>query len=289
MSLANICVKLPLVLEKGQTVDIRLIVLDIDGTIAGESNQVSEAVKQALKSAQSQGIAVTVATGRMYHSAQRFYHDIGGQPPLIAYNGAWIQDPHSQYRHHHLPVPSATARQLLDALDHPDWRDQLQVNCYIDDRLYVQQMNDTTELYAERSGVEVTVVGDLREILVQPTTKILAMGEDTQFMIQLLAQLQQRFPKTDLHLTQSNTNFFEATHPQANKGLALRYLAEDLLGLEPQNILAIGDNFNDVEMLEYAGIGVAMGDAPTPVKAIADWVAPGVEADGVVAVLEKYL
>jgi Cof subfamily protein (haloacid dehalogenase superfamily) len=270
-------------------VDIRLIVLDIDGTIAGESNQVSEAVRRSLKAACNSGIAVTVATGRMYHSARRFYRDIGGQPPLIAYNGAWIQDPHSQCRHHHLPVPSAIARQLLDELEHPDWRDSLQVNCYIEDRLYVRQIDAAVESYAERSGVAVTAVGDLRELLVQPTTKMLAMGEDRELMTRLLAQLQQRFPKTDLYLTQSNTHFFEATHPQANKGEALRYLAEELLGLKSHNILAIGDNFNDVEMLEYAGIGVAMGDAPTPVKAIADWVAPSVEEDGVVAVLERYL
>jgi hydroxymethylpyrimidine pyrophosphatase-like HAD family hydrolase len=62
-----------------------------------------------------------------------------------------------------------------------------------------------------------------------------------------------------------------------------------MLGLESAQVMTLGDNFNDLEMLQYAGIGVAMGDAPDGVKAIADWVAPSVEADGVVAAIEKFV
>ena len=269
--------------------DIRLIVLDIDGTIAGESNNVREPVKKALQTAQAQGVAVTVATGRMFRSALHFYQDIGGNKPLIAYNGAWIQDPRSPQPYQHLPVPTAIALQLLNALEHPDWREKLQIHCYIDDHLYVREITADTERYAERSRTPATAVGDLRELLDQPSTKILAMGQDQQFMLDLLGQLRHRFPPSELHLTQSTTTFFEATHPQANKGVALRYLTEELLGLTPSHVLAIGDNFNDREMLEYAGIGVAMGDAPDAIKAIANWVAPDVESDGVVAAIERFI
>ena len=80
--------------------------------------------------------------------------------------------------------------------------------------------------------------------------------------------------------------FFEATHPDANKGTAVRYLAESILGLAAHNVMTIGDNFNDVEMLEYAGLGVAMGNAPDQVKAIANWVTLGVEQDGAAAAIE---
>jgi HAD superfamily hydrolase (TIGR01484 family) len=94
--------------------DIRLLVLDIDGTISGHSNEISKPVKQAINAVQAQGIQVTLATGRMYRSAMRFYRCIGSQLPLIAYNGAWIQDPFSRERHRHLPVSASLARQLLD-------------------------------------------------------------------------------------------------------------------------------------------------------------------------------
>jgi len=269
--------------------DIRLIVLDIDGTIAGESNTVREPVKKALYQAQKQGIAVTLATGRMFHSAKRFYREISGSFPLIAYNGAWIQDPSSTDRHQHLPVPPAIALRLLDTLEQPAYRQQLQIHCYIDDHLYVREITAQTESYIQRAGCQVTSVADLRSLLAQPTTKLLAMGANPQFMTQMLATLQQDFAPTELYLTQSTPTFFEATHPQANKGEAVRYLAEQLMGLKPENVLAIGDNFNDCEMIQYAGIGIAMGDAPEEVKAIADWVAPGVEVDGVVAALERFI
>jgi hydroxymethylpyrimidine pyrophosphatase-like HAD family hydrolase len=69
----------------------------------------------------------------------------------------------------------------------------------------------------------------------------------------------------------------------------VRYLAEELLGLQPNNVMTIGDNFNDLEMLEYAGIGVAMGNAPSQVQAIANWIAPSVEQDGAAVAIEKLL
>ncbi|MFM7372484.1 MAG: HAD family hydrolase, partial [Sphaerospermopsis kisseleviana] len=73
--------------------DIKLLVLDIDGTIAGHDNQVSDTVQQAIKAVQAKGIQVAIATGRMYCSALRFHQDIQSNLPLVAYQGAWIQDP----------------------------------------------------------------------------------------------------------------------------------------------------------------------------------------------------
>jgi hydroxymethylpyrimidine pyrophosphatase-like HAD family hydrolase len=83
--------------------------------------------------------------------------------------------------------------------------------------------------------------------------------------------------------------FLEAANTHVNKGNAVRYLAEEMLGLESHNVMTIGDNFNDVEMLDYAGISVAMGNAPTEVQAIADWVAPSVELDGAAVAIKKFL
>jgi hydroxymethylpyrimidine pyrophosphatase-like HAD family hydrolase len=90
-------------------------------------------------------------------------------------------------------------------------------------------------------------------------------------------------------MTTSVATFLEAANTHVNKGNAVRYLAEEMLGLESHNVMTIGDNFNDVEMLSYAGISVAMGDAPDQVQAIADWVAPSVELDGAAIAMEKFL
>lgn len=278
--------------QPAQRVDpemIRLLVLDIDGTIAGISNDVRDPVKQAVQAAQARGIQVAIATGRMYRSALRFHATIGSTLPLMVYQGALIKDPASQTVHRHWTLSQHLALQLLDYFEQPELRDLLSVHVYINDQLYVREITAETELYGERSDIQPIAVGDLRKTLTQEPTKILAMSDDVAVIGNLLGSLRSRYTPAELYLTTSVATFFEATNPLVNKGTAVRYLAEEVLGLQPDNVMAIGDNFNDLEMLEYAGIGVAMGDAPPEVQAIADWIAPSVEADGAAIAIEEFL
>ena len=268
--------------------DIKLLVLDIDGTVAGESNTVNESVQQAIASAMAQDIQVAIATGRMYHSALRFHSRVGSQLPLLAYNGAWIQNPLTGEIQQLLPVPQALALQLLDYFEQPELRQDVEVHCYLDDQLYVRQITPQTKSYIQRAGVTAIAVGDLRSVLDMHPTKVLALCDEPQIMKRICEELQQLYTK-ELYLTQSTPIFFEATHIQANKGSATYYLTEELLGLQPENVMAIGDNFNDVSMLEYAGLSIAMGNAPTAVQELADWVAPDVEQDGVAVAIERFL
>lgn len=275
-------------IESTAATDIKLLVVDIDGTIAGSSNNISKAVKQAITAASCRGIEVALATGRMYRSALRFHEEIGSCLPLVAYQGAWIQDPATQKIHSHLPVGREIAGKLLDYFEQPQLRSLLSVHFYINDNLYVRELTTETEIYAQRSGITPIPVGDLRDCLSDEPTKVLALCDDTEVIDQLLGNLRRQYTPAELYLTKSVATFFEATNPFVNKGVGVRYLAE-LLGLEPNNVMTIGDNFNDVEMLEYAAIGVAMGNAPAEVKAISQWVAPNVEEDGAAVAIEKFL
>jgi Cof subfamily protein (haloacid dehalogenase superfamily) len=269
--------------------NIQLLVLDIDGTISGKSNTLSPAVKQAIMTAQAQGIKVAIATGRMYRSALRFHQEIGSSLPLVAYQGAWIQDPVTTRIHRHLSLSKEIAQRLLDYLEQPELRSLLSVHFYINDQLYVRELTRETELYAQRSGITPIAVGDLRQTLSTEPTKVLALCDDSNVIDRLLGNLRLQYTPAELYLTTSVATFFEATHPRVNKGVAVRYLAEEMLGLQPMNVMTIGDNFNDLEMIEYAGIGVAMGNAPEAIQAIAQWVAPSVEADGAAVAIEKFL
>ena len=268
--------------------DIKLLVLDIDNTIAGKSNRVSETVLQAIGKAQAKGIQVAIATGRMYSSALRFYHSVGSQLPLVAYNGAWIENPHDRAIKRHLPVAAKTALELLDYFDELE-SSAVEIHLYREDRFYVREITQQTIDYAERSETEPIAVGDLRQILDTEVTKVLALCQESQLIQQIAKDLRDRYLPEQLYLTQSTEIYFEATNPLANKGSAVRYVTEDILGLEPNNIMAIGDNFNDLEMLKYAGFGVAMGSAPQGVKEIADWVAPDVDREGVAVAIEKFI
>ncbi|WP_341739818.1 Cof-type HAD-IIB family hydrolase [Microcoleus sp. CAWBG640] len=269
--------------------DIRLLVVDIDGTIAGKSNNIRETVKQAIFAAQSRGVQVAVATGRMYRSALRFHRDIGSNLPLISYQGAWIQDPASQKMLRHQPLSKQTALELLEHFQEPHLRSLLSVNFYINDQLYVPEITAATRLYAQRSGIQPIAITDLRRDIPGEPTKVLALCENPGVLDGLLSSMRERYTPAELYLTRSVATFFEATHPLVNKGAAVQYIAEDLLGLQPENVMAIGDNFNDVEMISYAGVGVAMGNAPSEVKAGANWVAPDVEEDGVAAAIAQFI
>jgi Cof subfamily protein (haloacid dehalogenase superfamily) len=270
---------------------IRLLVLDLDGTTVGASNQIQPAVKQAIQAAQAQGVQVAIATGRMFRSALKFHQELALSLPLMAYQGAWIQDPATAEIHRHLTLTQAAAQALLDYFEQPDLRDQLSVHFYINDQLYVRQLNAESTEYAARSGIPATAVGDLRQLLGEANpapTKVLAIG-DPALIDHLLADLRQRYPASELYFTKSVPTFFEATHPQVNKGTAVQYLAEQVLRLHPEQVMTIGDNFNDLEMIQYAGVGVAMGNAPDAVKAAANWVAPTVEAQGVAVAIGQFI
>lgn len=269
--------------------NIQLLVLDIDGTIAGTSNEIREPVKQAVRAAQAKGVQVAIATGRMYCSALRFYREIGSTLPLLAYQGALIRDPTTDHIYRHWTVDQERALHLLDYFEQSELRALLSIHLYINDQLYVREITRETQIYAERSSVQPIPVGDLRQVLTQEPTKVLALSDDIELIEHLFGTLRQQYTPAELYLTKSVATFFEATNPSANKGVAVRYLAEEILGLDRSQVMAVGDNLNDLEMLEYAGIGVAMGEAPAQVQAIADWVAPMVEMDGAAAAIEQFI
>jgi Cof subfamily protein (haloacid dehalogenase superfamily) len=269
---------------------IRLIVLDLDGTTVGVSNQIRPAVKQAVQAAQAIGVQVAIATGRMYCSALRFHQDLQSTLPLMTYQGALIKDRATETIHRHLTLPQELALQVLNYLEQPELRQALSVHAYINDRLYVRELTADSQSYAKRSNIEPIAVGDLRNVLVgDVATKLLALSPRAELIDEVLISLRQLYRPEQLYFTKSVATFFEATHPDANKGNAVCYLAEEILGLQAAHVMAIGDNFNDLEMIQYAGVGVAMGNAPDAVKATANWVAPQVEEDGVAAAIEQFV
>jgi Cof subfamily protein (haloacid dehalogenase superfamily) len=273
---------------------IRLLVLDIDGTISGDANRVSPAVCGAIAQVMAKGVRVAIATGRMYRSAVRFHQAVNSDCPLISYQGALIKEPSTGAVVGHWAVDIPHALGLIDDFAPFVERNELSVHLYIDDQLFVRQLTPETIAYAQRSQVEAIPVGDLKEYLLNanhsiPPTKILALSDRPAIINELLTTLKARYQQGQLYLTKSVATFFEATNPIANKGTAVKYLAENILGFTANEVMTIGDNFNDLEMIQYAGIGVAMGNAPPELQQLADWTAPDVEHDGVVSAIEKFI
>lgn len=268
---------------------IRLVVLDIDGTIAGESNDISPGVLEAITKVQAQGIPVALATGRMYRSALRFHQKIQSSLPLITYNGALTQDPQTGAVHRHCPLEAEIALEIWRYFQDLPETSPLELHCYHQDQLYVPAITEQTQNYLARAGVTALEQEDLEPLLKKEPTKLLAISPDSPWLRRLQGDLRSRLTEEQVYFTQSTDIYFEITHPQATKGQAVQHLAETLLGLSASEVLAIGDNFNDLDLLQYAGRGVAMGNAPEGVKAVADEVTADVEADGVAQVLASLL
>jgi len=269
--------------------DIRLLVLDIDGTIVDASNRTRGSVTRAIHAAEHRGVAVAIATGRLYQSALCAYESIGSTLPLICCEGALIRQPQTGYVHRHWPLKPDAVALMLEHTEPLSRSGCLSVHLYTQDNLYVSNLNDASIRYLGGSKVEPIVVSDLRQLLLnQAATKVIVLSDDVEVIARLSSRLKNSSSRTEVRQYQSIA-FLEAFHPAVNKRLAVSYLAEEVMGLRPENVMAIGDDFTDLEMLRYAGIGVAMGNAPAGVKASADWVTTSVEEDGVAEAVEKWI
>ena len=268
--------------------DIRLLVLDIDGTIVDESNRTRDSVARAVRSAERRGVAVALATSRLYQSSLDAYESIGSTLPLICYEGAMIRQPHTGFVHRHWPLEPDVVALVLDHTEPLSLSGRLSVHLYTQDNLYVSNMSDASVKYFGESKVEPIVVSDLRQLSDRAATKVIVLSDNAQVIARLSSRLKNSSSRARIKRHNSIT-LLEAFHPVVNKRLAVSYLAEEIMALRPENVMAIGDDFTDVEMLRYAGIGVAMGNAPAAVKASADWVTTSVEEDGVARAVEKWI
>jgi len=268
--------------------DVRLLVLDLDGTILDESNRIRDSVAPAVHSAQRRGVAVAIATGRLFQTSLPAYDSIGATLPLICYEGALIRERNTRFVHRHWPLEPRAVAQMLDHTERLNLSGRLSVHFHIQDELYVSNMNDASIKYLEASKVEPIVVSDLRQLLNRATTKVMMLSDDVEVIARLSGQLKNSSCRTQVKQYKSIT-LLEAFNPAVNKRIAVSYLAETIMALRPENVMVIGDDFTDIEMLQYAGIGVAMGNAPVAVKASADWVTTTIEKDGVAKAVERWI
>lgn len=266
--------------------EIRLIALDVDDTLIRKDLSVPESVAIAIGRAQSAGAVVTLATGRMFASIEPYARRLGFTAPLIAYNGGLVQDLSGRVFSHN-PVPKREVVELAEMTQGSG----LCLNLYVDDKLYVAEENDAVRYYTSIARLEAHCVGDLvafsRRIPDHSgSTKVLIVAPPEE-VDAWLPKLQSRFADR-LEITRSKPSFVEITAPGVTKGRALKAVA-DHLGIPQRAVMAVGDSFNDVAMLEYAGIGVAVKNAPEAVKQVADCVVATNEEGGVAEAIERYV
>lgn len=262
--------------------DIRLIATDLDGTLLDENGEVSPANAEALADAVAAGITVCIATGRSHASASRFARELGiGDSIVISYNGAMVRRVAEDEPLLHVPVDAG----LASAIVHHCISERLHLDYFIDDNLYVTHVDYWARLYLARTGDMPIPVGDLRQFDGRTPTKLL-VSADPDLVKDLFPREQARWAGK-LFVTHSLPEYIEYLNPEATKGSALQWLAAHLQ-IQMEQVMGMGDQLNDLPMIQSAGIGVAMPGAAERVKEDADYVAASA-AEGVAEAIRHYI
>ncbi|MFF2481845.1 Cof-type HAD-IIB family hydrolase [Paenibacillus sp. NPDC058071] len=260
----------------------KLIAIDVDDTLLNDELVVTEGTKLALAEAIQNGVTVTLATGRMYASARKIAEQIELNVPIITYQGSLVKtllDGQVLYERY-VPVP--VVKQLYAFAEERG----LHLQFYVDDVLYVKEDNERARNYSALSKIPFVVADDMESLLERPNTKLLIIDEPA--VLDRMIEELKPIVGGSVHMTKSKAHYLEFTHIEGTKGHALRFMAEHL-GLGIEQTIAIGDAWNDREMIETAGLGVAMGNALPALKELANYVTLSNNEEGVKHVIDKFV
>jgi Cof subfamily protein (haloacid dehalogenase superfamily) len=218
----------------------------------------------------------------MFRSVRPYLDEAGLDDPAVCYQGAVVADPVTGAFLLHVPIPLELAREAIAAVQEEGFG----LNCYVDDQLYVAEITPEARRYAEFQHLELHVVGPLLEWLDRQPTKLVVI-EDPKVLDGLEARLKERF-RDRLYISKSLPFFLELAHPDVTKASGLAFLAERM-GFSAAETVAFGDGENDVELLEWASYAVAVANAHERVLAVADFVCPSVDEEGVAQTIEAFL
>jgi Cof subfamily protein (haloacid dehalogenase superfamily) len=263
-------------------VGYRLVVVDLDGTARSRRLGITDGVRRAVADAQARGVRVCVATGRMWRSAEPWVRSLGADSPVILYNGGQVLDFAERRTLYERRLPRAAARAALALIA---GRPDVQPHLYLQDRVYAPRRHPLSDAYVLDDGLAYDVAPDLAGLLVDDPHKILVIGSPAD-VDALGAEV--RAAGLPVHAVTSEPTYLEILPPGISKGTALAALLA-ALGLSRAEVVAVGDNWNDLEMIEAAGLGVAMGHAPAGVRARADFVCGTAEEEGVRQVIERFV
>lgn len=259
----------------------KLIALDLDGTLLRDDLSISPRVLSTLERARQQGILLTLATGRGYPSMRSWVHRLGITTPVIGYQGAIIVDPLS-----HTPIYQRTfPRSLVTRLCDFARAYSLSLTIYVNDQIYVEDKRQSDEFYDKWFGLPHYLVDDLAASIQAEPTKFIIIGTGEE-LDRIRPEVERQFGE-HLDIVRSHEYFLEGLSSGTNKGQALAWLAERL-GIPQQEVMAIGDSGNDKEMVAWAGLGVAMGNASAEARRAAKYIAPTVDEDGVAEAIERF-
>jgi Cof subfamily protein (haloacid dehalogenase superfamily) len=266
---------------------VKFICLDIDGTLLNSKHDISEKNKAVIKEATKvRNIPVILVSARMPKGINFLQEELGIHEPIICYSGSLILDEDknilfSEYiKDNYIKDIVAEAKKL-----------DIHISLYKDDDWYVEQLDYWALQEKEITNIEPNVI-EYTKLLTQwkfeslGCNKLLCMGASENIQ-KLRDTLLKRFDK-QLNIYLSKPTYLEIMPKNVSKTLAISFLL-DRYNIEKSELMTVGDNYNDIDMIEYAGVGIAMGNAPIEVKKIAKDITLTNDEDGVAWAIEKYV
>ena len=259
---------------------IKLVATDIDGTILIPEGEFTQKVKDCVQKISDNGIKVVLVTGRMNAAATKIAKDLGLNTPVVSYQGGLVTLGNQKLYERYL-----TKEQCERILE---WskNEKIHINLYNDDILYSEADCYEVQRYCNNLHTEFSVK-KFAEIEKSKINKLLAIDYNNPDRISRLEkELPTIFP--DLYIVKSTPYFLEFSNPEASKSCAVKFL-QKYWGLKQEEILTIGDQNNDIELLKAGGIKIAMGNATDELKKHADYITESVFDDGFVSAINKFI
>lgn len=267
--------------------DIKLLLLDVDGTLIGKGAYPSQRVSEAIAAAKEKGVVVSLSTGRATEACYHLLNHLKLNQLHICFDGAAVIEwPSNDIIFLQALPPRAGARLVELAREC-----NLFLEIYAHDFYFIEK--DGTLAQHQREKLQINpLVTDLMSLIDRVKIvkgQLLAANDEEKRLADMVTEELQTFCKMSWSLDPSNGIYFgNAVSRSVSKAGALKDML-DYLAIHPQQVLAIGDSFNDLSTFEIVGTSAAMGDAPESLKQLADWIAPPVEKDGVATVIEKFI
>lgn len=274
--------------------NIKLICIDMDGTLLNSNHEVTKENKEALLKAHSMGVNIALCTGRIFLSA-RYYSDlIGLNTPVIASNGAFIKKDYIDEPIYENTLPKETAIEIYNIVK----KHGLNINFNSWNCLLREEPIPETHAYAvmnkivpKEKQVDFIIASDMPSAIKNFDGNLLKGIVIEQDNIEALFKAKEELKETfkdELHVVSSGPNNFEVMVGSTSKGNAVKHLA-DILGVKQDEIMCIGDSENDLSMIRFAGVGVAMGNGMDIVKEAANFVTDTNDNSGVAKAVEKFI
>jgi Cof subfamily protein (haloacid dehalogenase superfamily) len=261
---------------------IRLIAVDVDGTLLNTKKQLTRAVADAIGEVKRCGFLFTIATGRDILGLRDFGDLLSPEVPVITYNGAEIRRAGSGELISSVCLSRESAKEIIGQ----GLNKGFSVIVWCRGVLYIGQPGVFSRGYSEMYGIREKELTDVSELCAKGVTKVIWAGETTR--IGTLEKERKLAPIPGSECCTSDPSYLEFMAEGVNKGAGLQ-AAADSLGLSRQEVMAVGDGHNDLPMLQWAGVSVAMGNASWEVKQAARFLTDDCDRDGLAVALKRLI